>query len=375
MFSDDSRHSNTSYSTHAMEVDPQNLLTPLVHRGENSAGKNLNPCIYFEEPMWRAHCVVCGKGSSDKCITAHYVHSHPGLEVYTSRFSSGYAKRARDEPSMPRLENTTKGAKMRAPCYFCAKEMVFDPKYWPQHLLSHTGEYANECLICKRKISNEANHRRRFPDHEIVKRIDYTFDENYLWAYMCNSCNYVQTQEVNMEKHLRNEHGFPHQDQREYYCRIRLLSNRMCEPMANVKEEISDEKLERDYGEDSDQFEYYDTDPEDGPEDEPPTTARTISQSVLEPIITLNIKNEHTRCVDEEVNIGYAQLNEPNDELPNPICDGLAEEPNAIQTSEQDAAGAHILNPVEMQDTTTIGAPGPSTVEIRRFKKERMDGN
>lgn len=343
-----------SHSTNAMEDDANNLLTPMFRRGENRAGKNIDARVFYEDPYWRAHCAVCKRRSSDKLITAHYVQFHPGLEVYTSRLSPEYAERARNEPSMPRLENTTKGAKMRAQCYFCDKEMVFDAKYWPQHILSHTGEYAHECLVCKRKVSALANHRRRFSEHEIAKVFDYTFVDNYLWAYMCKFCHYVQKHEENMRKHLKKEHEYGDQDLRDCYDHIRLLSNRMCEPMTDVKEEIPDEN---DYGEDSDQYEYYDSDPEDGSDDEPPTAARTISQSVK--INTLNIKNEHTCCVDEDVNIGYAQLNETNEELPNPICDGPTEEAGAILAPEP--------NPVEMQE--------PSTVEIRRIKVERMDGN
>lgn len=130
------------------------------------------------------------------------------------------------------------------------------------------------------------------------------------------------------------------------YDSNKLLSNHMCTPMTGKKEEICPEKLEEDYCEDSDQYEY-----------------------------TLNIKNDQTHCVDEDVNIGYAQLNETDGELPNPNCDGLTEKLGAIQTPERDACAAHIPNPVEMQETTAVGTQKPSTVEIRRVEVERMNGN
>lgn len=346
-FSDESRFSNTTHSTDAMDISDENLLMPIFN-AENKAGKNINPRIFFEDPQCKRSCAVCGGKCGIKMVTAHYVRCHPGLEVYTSRLSPKYAARADKEPVPPRLENTTKGANLRTICYFCAEEKSFTPTYWATHVLSHTGEYSSQCDTCNYILlpTQEPHHRAKCVDANFRKRFEYSVTDGYLWAFKCKSCNYVQVICENMEKHLKKEHGYEDQDLSVYYTSIKLISFQMCKPITEVKEEMLE------------MHDMDDPDANSSPVDaessnEMAAESASSSQPAGEPTITLQIKSENIRCDDEDVNIGYMQLDQTEELLSSSLCQQLAQEPDSDEEQESD----------EM-----------STADIRRVKREQFDG-
>lgn len=321
--------------------------------------------IYFQNPDYRDHCAVCRVKMNEKMIVWHYLKCHPELEVYTSRLSADYAKKAQEEPPGPQYENATKSGQMRALCYFCGNEKTFYPQYWASHILSHTGEHPNKCGYCNKTYVTHTSHASKCPGSPI-KLFQYTFTDGYLWAFMCKQCNFVRVRRPNMEAHLRNEHQFPDTELQNYYFHIKLISNRMCAPIADVKEEIPEcyeEEIVN--GEIGEIEEIVENDmlssnlfPTAGSLDEMFTQQAT---TIKPPICTVQnsmnspkIKVEPDRCVDEEVDIGYTRLDENRDELLSlSICQQLAQEPVSDETEQSEQM---------------------STAEIRKIKTERFDG-
>lgn len=354
--SDDSRYSNATHSIDAIEIDDDNLLTPMPiikNTNGHKAPKNIDPLIYFEDPKHKVCCVVCEKRMDERHTTSHYVRCHPNLEVYTSRFSPNCAEMAVKEPASPHYENATKTSKMLAMCYFCGRERSFYPQYWVSHILSHTGEYQIECETCNQKLVQENYHRKHCISYKPRKLFQFQMTDGYLWAFMCRSCNYVQVRRENMESHLTNEHAFHDETLHPYYCRIKLISNRVCAPIAHVKKEISGMDEEEDqnasYSSNSSAAE---SSNEIGIE--PATATVQSSPKVEAPKFTLKIKTELNRSVDEDANIGFARLDETEEILSNSVCERLAQEPDSDVAQETMAA---------------ISSAG-----IRKIKAERFDG-
>lgn len=108
--------------------------------------------------------------------------------------------------------------KMRALCYFCEEMKEYTPEYFYAHIRSHTGEYAHyECSICKKRISFKTQKCCDLLPN--IKSIDCRSTE--FTAFICLKCNYIQINEENIIKHLKNEHEI--EDLNEQYLRVALL--------------------------------------------------------------------------------------------------------------------------------------------------------
>lgn len=333
-----------------MDNDDENLLTPMLNHSysnvgtKNKAGKNVNPLVHLG--TMGTFCVVCEFKTTRRLITSHYVRKHPELEVYTSRLSPDYVEAALKEPALPEYESTAKGSRMKVMCYFCGYKRPFDSKYWTRHVLHHTGEYPIECQSCHQKDLHEQNHPASCLVYIPKLLFEYGFIDGYLYAFMCKSCNYVQTREQNMVSHLRNEHEYHDVDLHTYYHRIKLVSNRVCAPIANVKEEINETQEE-----DAPNASTSDASPVESA-DEMSTDSGAPTEASGQPI-SIKIKTEQSRCFDGGINIGYARLNRTEEILSSSICEQLAQEPDTVASQQ----------PVKL-----------STADKIRIKSEHVDG-
>lgn len=161
-------------------------------------------------------CLLCNK----KCqsISSHYNSNHDGHEVYSARMSetnSALVKRNRPK------EATRDHAKINAFCYFCNSERSFERYIWIQHLSRHTGEYIRKCSKCETTITSTTEPNSTCShDIKIVPIGQFT---DTLYVYMCNLCNFTQSQEENMKKHIRNMHECPNES--IWYTKITLIPN------------------------------------------------------------------------------------------------------------------------------------------------------
>lgn len=330
--SDDSHgtySTNATYSGVAMDIDDVDLLTPMQCR-------NIDARIYCADPQHSAKCPVCKAKLSRKQLTSHYLKMHPTFEVYTSRLSPEFAMKAMNEPLPTKYEYDDKGRTMRTYCYFCATERGFTQAYWLTHILSHTGEYSYECTKCEMKILNAAAHKKSCAPFKSKTLHEFKFTDGYLWAFMCKQCHYVQVREKNMKSHLRNEHLHLERDIDCYYDRIKLISDQMCPPIVEVKQEI--------HGGMSERFDMVSS-PVELSNEMPEQPTAVSSESLQEPIS--QVKNEPTDCIDEAVSVGYAQRNALEEVVSSSIIHRLIEDPDAV----------------------------PVQLAFNEVKTERLDGN
>ena len=114
-------------------------------------------------------------------------------------------------------KSTKLSGRIKATCYFCEEIKEFAPSYWFDHYRAHTGEYGYKCNVCHLLYSNMSR--------ECCKKIASKIFDDDLYhsdfvAFACEICNYVQIDEANVRKHLRNEHEDAADDQ---YHEITLL--------------------------------------------------------------------------------------------------------------------------------------------------------
>lgn len=176
--------------------------------------KNINANLHFSSEMAQ-FCTICG--TAPRKIVSHYNKHHKECEIYVSRLSASMAEKARKRHYSASIcdENASK---MRALCYFCEEMKEFTPEYFYSHIRSHTGEYAFECTICEKSLCFKAQKCCNLQPN-ITNTIDSPCTE--FAAFICLKCNYIQINEKNVIKHLKNEHEV--EVLNEQYLRVALL--------------------------------------------------------------------------------------------------------------------------------------------------------
>lgn len=142
---------------------------------------------------------------------------HPNIENFASRVSSEMAVLAKNKNQKVRKHLKHSVKYLKAMCFFCEQQKDFSTYYWLNHIRSHTGEYANECLICYKIVCFRSHCGSTTAN---LDEIDLRFDD--LNGFICRECNFVQIEEANLQKHLTNEHGF-NMDLQEHYDKIVLI--------------------------------------------------------------------------------------------------------------------------------------------------------
>lgn len=192
--------------------------------------KNTDKSLYFCSENGQ-FCPFCKKHY--KRTVSHIIMHHPDKEVFVSRISPKMLDDITNEKrSFTKfLKGTT--PYLRTVCIFCEEQKDYSSHYWIDHIRSHTGEYGNTCLLCL-KLCCFYTHcgmptTRAHPFDLIVRDLE---------AFLCLDCNYVQISEENMEKHLRNEHGFTDIDDR-YKEFILIPAFRDLQLQSNPNDELS----------------------------------------------------------------------------------------------------------------------------------------
>lgn len=207
----------------------------------NTTKKNNDKTIYYANENHQKKCVLCGYEANKRLIFEHYLVKHSKHEVFIARLSPTYAEKSKSMPPLPAFNEKSQ---LKAICYFCETIKIFDKNTWADHILMHTGErnfICNNHFIPEKKVSR---HHKNCGSY-CSKLFNYQFEDNLLSAFICKYCNYVQTQEDNIQNHLVLSHYCNRNELlTEFYRKFHLISTQMCKPFMVKKENIrSDNQL------------------------------------------------------------------------------------------------------------------------------------
>lgn len=179
--------------------------------------KNTNPNLCLSNPQSQI-CVLCQK--SYKRTVYHYKTSHEHSEVFVSRLSPRMAEAARNGSISVKRCAKYSMKYLKTVCLFCEIEKEFSLYYWTQHIRSHTGEYANECLNCNKIVCFNTHCGKT-----TTKKDDFDLKISNLHAFICRECNYIQINKEKMLQHLKNEHehAYEFKDLAHKYDKIIML--------------------------------------------------------------------------------------------------------------------------------------------------------
>lgn len=166
-------------------------------------------------------CLLCNKKCST--ISSHYNSHHEGYEVYSARMSESNSTSVKRNP--PKDSYREQG-KLVAFCHYCNSERRFERYKWIEHLSRHTGEYIRQCNKCETTITSttESNGTCSNCANDMkIKLVPMAQFTDTLHVYMCNLCNFTQSQEENMKKHIRTMHECPNES--TWYTKIILIPN------------------------------------------------------------------------------------------------------------------------------------------------------
>ncbi|XP_053679233.1 uncharacterized protein LOC128730225 [Anopheles nili] len=156
-------------------------------------------------------CCLCNHHGDD--MVRHYVYSHPTKTVFISRFTPAQADLIRKDPYgiSGRRVISRFGDKeaISFRCYFCNWQICETVDKWIHHISTHTGEYRYKCRSCPTVALNpydNISHHKHCYDPSIVIWNNFSFDENHLYAYMCDMCNFVQVHYLSMQNHIKLDH-------------------------------------------------------------------------------------------------------------------------------------------------------------------------
>lgn len=162
---------------------------------------------------YSSNCALCSFNGS--AIVDHYVYDHKTYEVFVSRVSPKMADIIRSDLFLTNGTLVTVGddneEKIRFKCYFCLAPKELGRIEWTDHLSSHTGEYRYRCTSCPVMSRTEELGSKFFHEKSCLKPTlaiynNIEFEDNHLYGFICDACNYIQIRRVNMERHLKREH-------------------------------------------------------------------------------------------------------------------------------------------------------------------------
>lgn len=161
---------------------------------------------------YSSNCALCSFNGS--AIVDHYVYEHKQYEVFVSRVSPKMADIIRADLFLTNGNVTNEGGedeKIRFKCYFCLTWKELSRSGWIEHMATHTGEYRFRCTSCPVMSKTEELESCFYHEKSCLKPAmavynNIEFQDNHIYGFICNECNYIQIRRVNMERHLKREH-------------------------------------------------------------------------------------------------------------------------------------------------------------------------
>ncbi|XP_058827439.1 uncharacterized protein LOC131687373 [Topomyia yanbarensis] len=205
------------------ETEEESLLTvvkvaPVLPKGKTKSKTKETTFVYNDKKQvhynsnYSSNCALCSFNGS--AIVDHYVYEHKQYEVFVSRVSPKMADIIRTDPFLTNgllLNEGTDDVKIRFKCFFCLSTQELSRADWTAHLTSHTGEYRYRCTSCPvmsqtEELASNFFHEKTCLKPSLVLYNNIEFQDNHMYGFMCNVCNYIQIRRVNMERHLKREH-------------------------------------------------------------------------------------------------------------------------------------------------------------------------
>lgn len=218
MMANETSEQNSERSSPAptdVEKDVKPILTP-DPPNETSNEKTIKNTL-TSHTIKSSKCLLCSRNCG--YLSTHYANNHEGFEVYSARISVKKADQLRRSP--PEAATRADG-KINAYCYYCEKHVNLNRNKWIDHLIRHTGEYTRFCTKCRRTITSTSD--KSFCPHTDPRYKAIIQFTDALFVYMCSYCNWTQSREENMQKHIRNMHEIP-MNITSKYTRIDLIPN------------------------------------------------------------------------------------------------------------------------------------------------------
>uniref|UniRef100_A0A1B0FFX2 C2H2-type domain-containing protein n=1 Tax=Glossina morsitans morsitans TaxID=37546 RepID=A0A1B0FFX2_GLOMM len=157
-------------------------------------------------------CVLFSSKPTD--LTNHYIRKHK-TESYVSRLTMAKLNDLIVRTNFAKFQGVSDChlARFKVTCPFCEDIIIHRFSSLYDHYSKHTGEYAYMCSQCSYNKpfradiqSHQQNSKKcRKANLRIVYR--YPLNATVIYLYYCSLCNYVQLNEANVFKHLREHHN------------------------------------------------------------------------------------------------------------------------------------------------------------------------
>ncbi|XP_037811588.1 uncharacterized protein LOC119603592 [Lucilia sericata] len=157
-------------------------------------------------------CVLCRSKPSD--LTNHYIGRHK-TESYVARLDWAELDDLSINTPFAKLLPRGKNARFdryEVECPFCQDKITDQFINLYQHYSVHTGEYAFQCSHCnltkpyRPDIQSHILHSKTCRNATIQIMYRYPPNAQCIYLHYCTICNFVQLNEANVLKHLREHH-------------------------------------------------------------------------------------------------------------------------------------------------------------------------
>lgn len=191
--------SDQAGSSHLSADFPKSSSKPKFQVDPARIPRNIDKSVFYSNYLYKSMCFLCG--CTDKKLAVHYARKHPDTEVFIARVSPRVAARIRDQ-NFVQIDGAIHGM-----CVFCEELKTFNRDDWMKHLLIHTGEQMYHCDDCQTPLAKKSRHGNCSRDnvHQIFEAESLNGD---IVGFICNTCNYVQIQRNQMNKHLGEHSSF-----------------------------------------------------------------------------------------------------------------------------------------------------------------------
>lgn len=206
---------------------------PPVNRVEDegpTVTKNTDQNAHIASNLWSKLCKYCDKKI---CSLMHYANEHADHEVPIARPPPNCATVIRKKAHFNKFSFQMKSKVIAGECPICGKQKSSTKFDWAKHILIHTGNcgsfraencfypidlklmsaihfVAGEkkfmCMDCNTKMDNVYQHSNSCPGKPVNASLSNSKDS--IVGFMCNDCNYLQMNQENVVKHMKNEHGY-----------------------------------------------------------------------------------------------------------------------------------------------------------------------